>query len=719
MSKDKKTQNGTDPNLAEDVLRQGGKSEDEVKRTGAIDRAEDEFEKTLDPKARTVNSPVHKAVWKNGKLELTTFRASKKENKLRATYKVAMDRCKAVVSGHVAAGTVFNEKNKVSDQVLLELAEAGYFGMLVSPEFQGSGACIADFMEFITDMAAEGDATIAGLNSIHECIGAVDPLEGSGTPEQQNQFLPILATGKKLSAFALTEPGAGSDLTAVKTTAVLNGDYYEVTGEKLFISNVVPGRIIGLVVVIDGKHNVLIAELPDQEDETFQLVPYGIHAVQHIYNQGIKFNKFRVPAANLLKVFNPKTNEREMGKGLIIAYHGLNRGRVALCANAAGVMRTQLKSLLPWVAFRKTYGQPIEKRELVKRRVARIASLIVGADALRDWCSGLLDEGYRGELECIIAKIFGADALAEATIKSLKTHGGRSFLKGHLIGDNLHDFFAPSIYEGENEMLAMAFFKGLSKEVGMKYMGPLMGVMSEAGVNMKKLQKPSLSALGEAVKLLKPKALFGLVRYGLPIGFWVAGNELRGNFSTLLALVLGLAVGTQVFFAAAFVSTLLAVVGGLASFAVATPIFGKLLRAVVNKLTPVNGVSPKLQKHAQFARAHFARLGRTLYRNMLAQGVGLADQQDLMVDELSMPIQKTVTMLVTCYHATEKGDNATIAAADLLCLDLTRELTGGKVSKDAGYRRKARRLADMVGKGEFTQLNSTPATEILRQYKQD
>src|SRR5207253_5932444 len=109
---------------------------------------------------------------------------------------------------------------------------------------------------------------------------AVDPLEGFGTDEQKQRFLPVLASGKKLSAFALTEPGAGSDLTAVKTEAVLNGDHYEVTGEKLFISNVVPGRIIGLVCVIDGKHNVLIAELPEREDETFQLVPYGIHAVK-------------------------------------------------------------------------------------------------------------------------------------------------------------------------------------------------------------------------------------------------------------------------------------------------------------------------------------------------------------------------------------------------------------------------------------------------------
>ena len=90
----------------------------------------------------------------------------------------------------------------------------------------------------------------------------------------------MLASGERLSAFALTEPGAGSDLTALRTTAVLDGDDYVVNGEKLFITNAVPGRTVGLVCLIDGKPAVLIADLPDHEDEHFQIVPYGLYALQ-------------------------------------------------------------------------------------------------------------------------------------------------------------------------------------------------------------------------------------------------------------------------------------------------------------------------------------------------------------------------------------------------------------------------------------------------------
>ena len=188
----------------------------------------------------------------------------------------------------------------------------------------------------------------------------------SAIANKKARLLPQLASGEKISAFALTEPWAGSDLTALRTVAVPAGDHLEITGEKLFITNVLPGRLVGIVVLLDGKPAVVIAELPE-ENEQFQFVQYGLYALKHAYNRGMKFNKFRVPRANLLV---PKT-----GDGLTIAYHGLNLGRLALCASAAAAMRVFLANLLPWSEFRKSYGQPIRARELVKRRIARLGKL--------------------------------------------------------------------------------------------------------------------------------------------------------------------------------------------------------------------------------------------------------------------------------------------------------------------------------------------------------
>src|SRR5690606_7087747 len=127
-----------------------------------------------------------------------------------------------------------------------------------------------------------------------------------------------------------------------------------------------------------------------------------------------------------------------------IAYHGLNLGRIALCANAAGTMRLMLANMLPWAKFRETYGETISRRELVQRRLGRLAGMIVSADALVAWCSTLIDQGYRGEMECIVAKIFGSEMQKEAAIELfMKTHGGRSFLRGHMFGDHVHEYLAP------------------------------------------------------------------------------------------------------------------------------------------------------------------------------------------------------------------------------------------------------------------------------------
>ena len=115
------------------------------------------------------------------------------------------------------------------------------------------------------------EPNVAGLASVHGCIGAVDPLRTFGTTEQKERYLPKLASGERLSAFALTEPCAGSDLTALRTEARLDGDEYVVNGEKLFITNAVPGRTVGLVCRIEGRPSVLIVDLPDHENDQFQL----------------------------------------------------------------------------------------------------------------------------------------------------------------------------------------------------------------------------------------------------------------------------------------------------------------------------------------------------------------------------------------------------------------------------------------------------------------
>lgn len=466
--------------FAETALKLGGKSDDEARRTGAIDKADDQVEAMFAARFQTTASPAHRAVWDNG-VPIDLFTSN--EPTVTPDAQKVMDSSVEVIRKHKASKTLMDQSKKITSQVFEELGSAGYWGLLVDKQYGGTGLPFAAFARFLTRMSL-ADATVSGLASVHGCIGAVDPLRTFGSDEQKQRFLPDLASGKRLSAFALTEPGAGSDLTALKTTARLEGSHYLVNGEKLFITNVVPGRTIGLVCLIDNKPAVLIVDLPKVENENFQIKKYGLHALKHTHNQGMTFKDLKVPAENLLVPTR--------GDGLTIAYHGLNLGRVALCAGAAGQMRVMMASMMPWSRYRVTYSQPIATRELVQRRLGRLAGLAIASDSLVAWCSGLIDQGYRGEMECIIAKIFGSESQKEAAIELfMKTHGGRAFLHGHLFGDNVHEFLAPCIYEGEGEMLGMAFFKSLVKQHGTQFFEPIGKALAKLGIRKPNFANPA------------------------------------------------------------------------------------------------------------------------------------------------------------------------------------------------------------------------------------
>ena len=490
--------------FAETALKLGGKSEEEARRTGAIDQADDNVEQLFKPEYQTVNSPTHRIVWdRDASVEQFSSDPLATPNEITEV----MDASYEVVHHHHVSGSLMNDEAKISNRVLEDLANAGYWGLLVDKQYGGSAAPFRSFAPFLTRMAMV-NPTIAGLASVHGCIGAVDPVRTFGSDYQKEKFLPGLANGQRLSAFALTEPCAGSDLTALRTRAVRDGDDFVINGEKLFITNVTPGRTIGLVCLIDNTPAVLVCDLPAEEDNHFQLKKYGIWALKHTYNQGIVFKDFRVPAENLLEPIR--------GNGLTIAYHGLNLGRVALCANAAGTMRLMMASMIPWAKFRITYGETIAQRELVRRRLGRLAGLVVASDALVAWCSSLLDQGYRGEMECIVAKIFGSEAQKEAAVELyMKTHGGRSFLHGHLFGDNVHEFLAPCIYEGEGEMLGMAFFKSLVKHHGTTFFEPIGKALHAAGI---KNPNP-----------LNPSHMWALKGTILPYARWMLTQQLSSN----------------------------------------------------------------------------------------------------------------------------------------------------------------------------------------------
>ena len=624
-----------------------GTNIEEARSLDKVDNADVSVERIFDESKKTVNSPAYRAVWRRN-YDFKQFQFSRPEVPLDVQAKLVD--CLSLIRQYRDSGVLYGADGKIPEAVLKSLGPRGYWGALVSKEYGGMGLPFQIFTDFLEKMA-QIDPTVAGLASIHGCIGAVDPLQTFGTKKQKESFLPLLAGGEKLSAFALTEPNAGSDLTALRTKAELVGDQYIVNGEKLFISNTGPDRIVGLVCLIEKKPSVLkpsvlIVQLPEKENENFYFKDYGIYALQHLWNRGMIFKDFAVPKENLLE-----------GDGLTIAYHGLNRGRISLCANAAGCLAALLADIVPWGHFRETYRRPIGEQEIVEARMGHCAAYMIGCRAMAQWCASLLDQGYRGELECIGAKNLGARALAECSIWDImKTHGGRSFLKGHPFGDNIHDLLAPSIYEGEEDMLSMAFFKSMAKEHGVSRI------------------QPWAEALGPAY------------------------NKGEWGEMFLQAASHGKEISSYLAWKAAEIA-----------HAAKEKLLGS--RPELTDSMPDN-----FRGHFRYAASNLQQSALKLDRLMLKYAEKLPERQ-LVIVNTSRELQKLITICATAAFGSSEEDPNIQLAADVFCLVATETLKGRDPLRSSSYRKSVLKLGKAVYNGEFSPIDGLKTSDIMQPYE--
>ena len=335
------------------------------------------------------------------------------------------------------------------------LAGIGLWGLAVPRRYGGAGASLFDLARGITRLAADVP-TAAGILAVHSSIGAVAAVEAFGSPEQQARHLPGLAAGRPLSVFGGTEPDAGCDLHAVRSRLERVDGRLLLSGTKMFITNAVHGRLVKLLATCDGRPTVALVRLPDADTPAFRLRSYALHPLRHAANAALEFTGFEVDEADVL--------EPPAGRdGMQIVWHGLNRGRVTLAAQAAGTLRILLRHACAHARGRRTWGEPIAARQLVQGRLGRIAAAIAVCDAVTAWAATAIDAGHAGELEAIVAKTTASGCVRDAALDALGVHGGRAFLVGHPLGDALHDHLAVTVYEGESELLGLALLKGLAR----------------------------------------------------------------------------------------------------------------------------------------------------------------------------------------------------------------------------------------------------------------
>ncbi|MFM0326905.1 acyl-CoA dehydrogenase family protein [Caballeronia glebae] len=326
---------------------------------------------------------------------------------------------------------------------LKALAELGFLGMLIPEEYGGTGAGVLDFCLAQHEIAA-ADAGLATIVHVHN-FTAMSIVE-HGTEEQKRRYLPAMASGESIGAFLLTEPHAGSDTAALRTSARRDGDHYVLNGAKQFISNGSEAGVGVAFAITDkaaGKKGASTF-IVDPKQPGYHVTRVESKLGQHTaHTAQIALDDYRVPAANLLG---------GEGNGYRTVMGGLSDGRIGIAFIAAGVARAALDAAVKYAREREAYGAPIIKLQGVAFDLADMAAQV---DVAWQYCvhaARLRDAGVDCIKEASIAKLFASEIAERVCSDALQIHGGYGYLTDFPVERYLRDVRICKIYEGTSHI---------------------------------------------------------------------------------------------------------------------------------------------------------------------------------------------------------------------------------------------------------------------------
>ena len=351
------------------------------------------------------------------------------------------------------------EERWVGDDTIAELGERGLLGLYVPEEYGGQGLSQTGYCR-VSEVFAQIDATLSVIMGVHQSIG-MKGIALFGTDEQKERFLPELAIGRRLAAFALTEPNAGSDVASMETRADRNADgSWRLDGLKHYIGN---GSKAGVIVTFaatgEGEHTAFILERGMD----------GLEVGRRFDTMGLRGNDLRELRYNGIHV-PPENVLGEPGDGFRIAMHVLNNGRLSLGTGSVGGAKYILDQTIRHVKERRQFGRPLADFELVQDKIGWAVSYLFGLESMAYLSTGLVDQGVEDySLESAICKVAGTEFLWYAANRSLQLAGGAGYMRDQPYEKYLRDIRIFPIFEGANDVMrafiALAGMKPLGDEL--------------------------------------------------------------------------------------------------------------------------------------------------------------------------------------------------------------------------------------------------------------
>ncbi|WP_225033256.1 acyl-CoA dehydrogenase family protein [Paraburkholderia sp. XV] len=335
-----------------------------------------------------------------------------------------------------------------------QLAELGAYGVLVPEEYGGAGLDALALALILEEIAA-GDGGTSTAISVNNCP-VCSILLAYGNEQQKRDWLTPLARGEMLGAFCLTEPQAGSDASALRTTATRDGDCYVLNGVKQFITSGKNGNVAIVMAVTDksaGKRGISAFIVPT-DTPGYVVARLEEKLGQHSSDTAqIVFDNCRVPAANLIGA---------EGEGYRIALSGLEGGRIGIAAQSVGMARAALEAALAYAKERESFGQTLFAHQAVQFRLADMATQLEAARQLIWHAASLKDAGRPCLTEAAMAKLFASEAAERICSAALQIHGGYGYLSDFPVERIYRDVRVCQIYEGTSDIQKILIARGLS-----------------------------------------------------------------------------------------------------------------------------------------------------------------------------------------------------------------------------------------------------------------
>lgn len=338
-------------------------------------------------------------------------------------------------------------EDEYPEKIVEQMKEMGLFGITVPEEYGGIGESLMTYALAVVELA-RGWMSLSGVLNTH-FMGCY-LINRFGTDEQRNYYLPKMSTGEYRAALAMSEPEAGSDVQAINTKAIAEGDEYVVNGQKMWLTNGLRSSVVMTLVKTDPSasppHKGMSMLIVEKEAGNPTPAP-GLDVGKNIPKLGYKgvettemvFNDYRIPRKQLLGT--------EEGKGFQQVLDGIELGRVNVAARAVGVATRAFEEAIRYSQERKAFGKPICEHQAIQIHLAEMATTLEAAKLMLYQAAEKKSAGERSDLEAGMAKLFASEACNEIVLKSLRVHGGYGYSKEFTVERLYRD--APFLLIGE------------------------------------------------------------------------------------------------------------------------------------------------------------------------------------------------------------------------------------------------------------------------------